>query len=107
MVPPSPFLRCDPLLTLGGSGVLASPDRLDEEFRKSWLPYFCRSGQREASLEEFNKEVFGWLPGDDLFQVVRRKTASAGCLDGWGWRELKSLPVPWFDCLARILAKVE
>ena len=61
LVPPSPFLRCDPRLTPGGSGVLASPDRIDEEFRKAWLPYCCRSGQREASLEEFNEEVVGWL----------------------------------------------
>ena len=59
---PLPFLRCDPRLTPGGSGVLACPDRIDEEFRKAWLPYFCRSGQREASLEEFNEEVVGWLP---------------------------------------------
>ena len=86
--------------------------------RKAWLPYFCRSGQREASLEEFNEKVVGWLfllpeiempplTGDAFFQVVRRKTATAGSLDGWGWRELKSLPVPWFDGLARILAEVE
>ena len=61
LVPPSPFLRCDPRLTPGGSGVLASPDRIDEECRKAWLPYFRRSGQREASLEEFNEEVVGWL----------------------------------------------
>ena len=97
---------------------MASPDRIDEEFRKAWLPYFCRSGQREASLEESNEEVVGWLPllpevdmphltGDDLFEVVQCKTATAGSLDGWGWRELKSLPVPWFDGLAPILAKVE
>ena len=61
LVPPSPLLRCDPHLTPGGSGVLASPDRIDEGFRKAWLPYFCRSGQREASLEEFNEEVEGLL----------------------------------------------
>ena len=42
-----------------------------------------------------------------FFQVVRCKTATAGSLDGWGWRELKSLPVPWCDGLARIFAKVE
>ena len=47
------------------------------------------------------------LTGDDLFQVVWCKTAPAGSLDGWGWRDLQSLPVPWFDGLARILAKVE
>ena len=97
---------------------MASPDWTDEEFRKAWLPYFCRSEQRDASLEEFNEEVVGWLPllpevdmppltGDDLFQVVRCKTATAGSLDGLGWRELKSLPVPWFDGLACIFAKVE
>ena len=87
LVPPSPFLRCDPRLTPGGSGVLADPARIEE-----------------SSLEEFDDEVEGWLPllpevdlppltGDDLFQVVRLKTATAGSLDGWGWRELKSLPV--------------
>ena len=42
-----------------------------------------------------------------LFDVVHRKSAAAGCLDGWGWRELKVLPVSWFDQLARILTLVE
>ena len=42
--------------------VLADPARIDEEFRKAWLPYFCRSAQREATLDEFNSEVEGWLP---------------------------------------------
>ena len=39
-----------------------------------------------------------------LFSV---KGATAGCLDGWGWRELEVLPVSWYDGLARILTKVE
>ena len=62
-----------------------------------WLPYFCRSGQREASLEEFDREVEGWLPllpevvlprltGQMLADVVQRKGATAGSLDGWVWR---------------------
>ena len=42
-----------------------------------------------------------------LADVVRRKGATAGSLDGWGWRELKVLLVAWFDGLARILSKVE
>ena len=42
--------------------MLADRARIDEEFRKAWLPYFCRSGQRNTSLEEFNREVEGWLP---------------------------------------------
>ena len=59
LVPPAPFLQCDPCLSPGGSGVLTDPSRIGEEFRKAWLPYFCRSGQREASLEEFDFEVEG------------------------------------------------
>ena len=60
-------------------------------------------GHREASLEEFAVEVDGWLPllpevhlprltGQMLADVVRREGATAGSLDGWGWRELKVLP---------------
>ena len=80
--------------------------------------YFSRSGQRETSLEEFTREVEGWLPflpevalprltGETLADVVRRKGATADSLDGWGWREFKALLVSWFDGLARILSKVE
>ena len=118
LVPPAPFLQCKPHLTPGGSGVLADPARIDEEFRKAWLPYFCRSGQRETSLEEFDHEVGRWLPllpevslprltGQVLADVVQCKSATAGSLDGWGWRELKVLPVSWCDELTRILTKVE
>ena len=73
---------------------------------------------KPAWRNSMRKLLVGWLPllpevdmppltGDDLFQVVRCKTATAGSLDVWGWRDLQSLPVPWFDGLARILAKVE
>ena len=117
-VPPAPFLQCEPHLTTDVSGVLSDPVRIDEEFRKAWLPYFCRSGQRETSLDEFNFEVDGWLPllpdvhlprltGQVLAEVVQRKGVTAGSLDGWGWRELKVLPVSWYDGLARILTAVE
>ena len=47
------------------------------------------------------------LAGEMLAEVVRRKGATASSLDGCGWRELKVLPVFWFDGLARILSKVE
>ena len=59
LVPPAPFLQCDPRLTPDGSGVLSDPNQIDAEFRKAWLPYFCRSGQRETSLDEFSFEVEG------------------------------------------------
>ena len=118
LVPPAPVLQCEPHLTPGGSGVLADPAKIDEEFRKAWLPYFCRSGKRDTSLEEFAIEIDRWLPvlpvvdlprltGEMLEGVVRRKSAAAGGLDGWGWRELKVLPVAWFDGLASIHSKVE
>ena len=42
-----------------------------------------------------------------LADVVQRKGVTAGSLDGWGWRDLKVLPVSWFDGLARILSMVE
>ena len=47
------------------------------------------------------------LTGQMLADVVQRKSAAAGSLDGWGWRDLKVLLVSWFDEFARILAKVE
>ena len=105
-------------LTPGGSGVLASPDQIDEEFRKGLASLLLSLWAKGSQLGGIDEEVVGWLPllpevdmppltGDDLFQVVRCKTATVGSLDGWGWRELKSLPVPWFDGLARIFAKVE
>ena len=100
LVPPAPFLQCEPHLTPGGSGVLSDPARIDEKFRKAWLPHFCRSGQRETGLQEFDREVEGWLPllpeihlprltGQMLADVLQRKGVTAGSLDGWGWRELK------------------
>ena len=111
LVPPALFLQCKPHLTPGGSGVLSDPARIDEEFRKAWLPYFCRSGQREASLEEFDREVEEWLallPEVHLPRLTGQMLADvAGGLDGWGWREFKVLPVSWYDGLARILTKVE
>ena len=99
LVPPAPFLQCEPHRTPGGSGVLSDPARIDDEFRKAWLPYFCRSWQRETSLEEFDGEVDGWLPPlpevhlprltvQVLADVVQRKGATAG-----GQRPLSVLPV--------------
>ena len=68
--------------------------RIEDEFRKAWLPYFCRSGQRDTSLEDINREVDGWLPllaefhlprltGQVLADVVQRKGVTAGRLEGW------------------------
>ena len=51
--------QCKPCLPPGGSSVLSDPNQIDAEFRKAWLPYFFRSGQRETSLDEFGFEVDG------------------------------------------------
>ena len=82
------------------------------------FPIFAVLGKRKTSLDEFSFEVDGWLPflpevqlprliGQMLFDVVKHKNVSAGGFDGWGWRNLKVLPVSWYDGLARILTKVE
>ena len=91
---------------------------LMENSERLGFPIFCRSGQRETNLEEFDREVHGWLPllpevhlprltGQMLAEVVQRESVTPGSLDGWGWRELKVLLVSSYDELARILAKVE
>ena len=83
------------------------------------MPCFCRVRRGAADLEDSSCEVEGgWLPfldvfhrppltGDMLVEVVRRRKATAGSLDGWGWTELEALPAPWFDGLARTLRLVE
>ena len=43
LVPPSPFLQCDPKDTPDGSGILADPALIDAKFREAWMPYFCRA----------------------------------------------------------------
>ena len=56
----------------------------------------------------------GWLGVDSactgwkmLFDVVSGKHSTTGGIVGWHWREFKALQVAQFDCLARILSKVE
>ena len=53
MVLPAPFLKCHTDLTPGGSGVLADPGLIDEEFRKGWLPFFCSADRGIANLDTF------------------------------------------------------
>ena len=92
LVPPAPFLQCEPHLTPGGSGVLSDPARIHEEFRKAWLPYFCRSGQRDTSSIGRLRGGYHFLPqihlppltGQMLADVVQPKSVTAGSLDGWG-----------------------
>ena len=109
-----PSSKCDPALTLDGPGILSDLARIDEEFRKALLPSFSRSVRRHARLSDFEGESEGWLPiseevisGEMQLEVFRKKELTAGGLDGWGWRDLKALPLSWFDGLADILRLVE
>ena len=70
LVPPSPFLQCDPRETVGGSGVVADPALIDAKFREAWMPYFSRSVKGSADLDDFSVEVGGgWLPVLDVFHL--------------------------------------
>ena len=51
-VPPSPFLVVkDP--PTQSSQIIVEPHLIDAEFRKAWMPYFCRSGHPQVSAEQF------------------------------------------------------
>ena len=92
-VPPSPFLVVqDPHSQ--SSRILVEPHLIDAEFRKAWMPFFCRSGHLVVSPEQFLDFIGHFLPqetsldlpritGRDLQEVVRAKKATAGGLDGW------------------------
>ena len=86
LVAPAPFLSCDPGITEDGSGILSDPGRIDEQFRKAWLPFFCRAGRGSVDLSAFNAQVGGWLPsldevdfppllGSERYDVVQHKKA--------------------------------
>ena len=116
-VPPSPFLVVkDPQTQF--SQVIVEPHLIDAEFRKAWMPYFCRSGHPEVSAEQFLGFIGHFLPQEnfldlpritrrDLQEVVRAKKATGGGLDGWAWNEIEALPLPWFSGLAILLELVE
>ena len=77
-----------------------------QNFEKLGFPTFADLGQGKPALRN-SLPVISQLSGEMLAHVVRRKGATACNLDRSGWRELKVLPVAWFDGLARILSKVE
>ena len=115
--PPSPFLVVkDPQAR--SSRILVEPHLIDAEFRKAWMPYFCRSGHPVVTPDQFLDFVghlfpqepdldLPWITGRDLQEVVRAKKSTAGGLDGWAWNEIKALPLPWFSGLAILLELVE
>ena len=109
-VPPSPFFVVkDPRTE--SSRLLVEPHLIDAEFRKSWMPFFCRSGHPVVTPDQFLDFVGHLLPqepyldlpritGRGLQEVARAKKSTAGGLDGWAWNEIQALPLPWFSGLA-------
>ena len=82
------------------------------------FPTFAALGKGIPALTNSIFEVNGWQPllpefelprltGQMLADVVLRKDATASSLDGWGCRELKVLPVAWYDDIAGFLTRVE
>ena len=50
-VPPSPFLVVKDPQTKS-SRILVEPHLIDAEFRKAWMPFFCRSGHPVVTLDQ-------------------------------------------------------
>ena len=78
------------------------------------MPFFCRSGHRVVTIDQFLAFVGHLLPqelllhlpritGRDLQEIARAKKSTAGGLDGWAWSEIKALPLPLFSGLALLL----
>ena len=78
----------------------------DAEFRKAWMPSFCRSGPPVVSADQFLDFVGHLLPQEPYLDLPRvtglrdgtsrkllgLKKSTAGGLDGWAWNEFKALP---------------
>ena len=101
---PSPFLVVKDPQTKS-SRILVDPHLIVAEFRKAWVPFFCKSGHPVVTADQFldsvglllPQEPFVGLPritGRDLQEVAWDKKSTAGGLDGWAWNELKALPFP-------------
>ena len=81
LVPAAPFLVCDPASTVDGSGILVDPHAIDEQFRKAWMPFFCRGEKGHADFDSFRAVAEELTPllgevqlprlsGDMLYEVV-------------------------------------
>ena len=58
---PSPFFVVKDPQT-GSSRILVEPHLIDAEFRKVWMPFFCRSGHPVVTVDQFLGFVGHLLP---------------------------------------------
>ena len=100
------------------SRILVERHLIDAEFRKAWMPFFCRSGYPVVTVDQcvdFVDPFLSWeavldlprITGQDLLDTARTKKSSAGGLDGWVWNVIKALPFAWFSGLAILLIMVD
>ena len=105
--PPPPFLVIKDHLT-EASRIWVEPHLFGAQFRKAWMPFFCRSGHPVVTTDQFLAFVGHLLPpeplldlpritGRDLREVGKAQKSTARGLDGWAWNEIKALPLPWFS----------
>ena len=60
LVPPAPFLLCEPHRTPDGSGVLSDPNQIDAEFRKAYgFPAFAVLGKGRPALTNSALKLMG------------------------------------------------
>ena len=86
--------------------ILVEPHLIDAEFRKAWMPFFCRSGHPIVTVEQFLDVVDPLLPPEPVMELPRiagQDLSTAGGLDGWAWNEIRFLPLAWFSGLAWML----
>ena len=97
---------------------MVQPSLIDAQFRKAWMPFFRRGERIPVFLQELLDFVGVFLEqapvidmpvltGEDLHNAVLAKKSTSGGLDGWGWNELKALPLSWYVGLPWILRLVE
>ena len=70
-VPPSPFLVVKDPQTQS-SQIVVEPHLVDAEFRKAWMPYFCRSGHPQVSAEQFLDFIGHFFAGRRRWRLSRR-----------------------------------
>ena len=69
-VPPSPFLVVKDPHTKS-SRILVEPHLIDAEFRKAWMPFFCRSGHPVVNPDQFLDFVGHLLPQETYLDLPR------------------------------------
>ena len=115
MIPQPLFFSVSLTLLLTVLGFLLIQPGLMKNSERLGFPTFAALGKGIPALRNsilrlmggyLYYQSFDYL-GRCLLTFALRKSAAAGSRDGGGLRELKVLPVTWYDELARILTVVE